>query len=81
MKTHMALQAPYIMCTRMHNKEHKRLEVGLLEPMRTMFMKVVQPLLAKEPSYRTMLGVAPRGQLRRKIQAWLDQVKDKDMED
>jgi hypothetical protein len=78
-KTTMGVCVPHFMVVKPHDKRLRRVEIGMDQEMLALFRVTVMPVLAKEKSYRALLGSAPRGQLERQIQGFLDDAKEEEL--
>ena len=78
----LSLQVPHVMITRPWDKKFRKIEIGLRGEALELFNLHVLPQFKSEKGYRLLQGLAPRGQLERQIQTFLDnQLGKEDMEE
>ena len=78
-KIQLSLVAPHVMVTKPFDKRLRKVEIGLREPALSLYRQHIHPLIAQEAGFRTLVGSAPRGQLERQLQEFIDLHLDRDL--
>ena len=69
----MGLLVPHFMVIQPFNKKVRRVEIGFpMSDLRQLFFSQVLPILQQEKGFKVLVGQAPKGQLQRQIQLFLD---------
>ena len=71
-KVQLAMQVPHIMITKPFDKTMRKIEIGASGPALVMLENYIMPIIRALPGYRPLVGSAPRGQLERQIQEFID---------
>ncbi len=79
----LATEVKHFKVRKAYKKVHKKVESAFTPPSaaESIFVSHLVPILRKDPNYRAMVGIAPRGNLERMLQSFLETGAVPDLQD
>ena len=73
-EVNLAQMVPHIMISKPFDKSNRKVEVGILGQAKVVFDQAIYHLFIQAPGYRVLVGSAPKGQLERQLQTFIDEM-------